>query len=123
MPRWPNKISGLDWLRQHINYAGKGCLTWPLSNDGRGYGQVGVKGRIRKAHAIDMIESAMMGLQDFVVHDRVAVALGDETICDRCGATFKTMNDTCTADLLEPCPGFLRIDEVQVPIDREVFRL
>lgn len=58
-----------------------------------------------------------------LVRDRVAAALGDETICDRCGATFKTMNDVCTAELLNPCPGFLRIEEVQVPIEREVFRL
>lgn len=58
-----------------------------------------------------------------LVHDRVAAALGDETICDRCGATFKTMNDACTADLLDPCPGFLRIDAVQRPIEREFFRL
>lgn len=58
-----------------------------------------------------------------LVHERVTAILGDEMICDRCGATFKTMNEACTADLLDPCPGFLRIDTVQVPIEREVFRL
>lgn len=58
-----------------------------------------------------------------LVHERVTAALGDETICSRCGATFKTMNTACTADLLDPCPGFLRVDEVQVPIERVVFRL
>jgi hypothetical protein len=58
-----------------------------------------------------------------IVNDRVAAALGDEIICERCGATFKTMNDACSADLLDPCPGFLRIDAVQVPIEHEVFRL
>lgn len=55
------------------------------------------------------------------VHERVSAVLGDSVICSRCGATFKTMNDACTADLLDPCPGFLRIDEVQKPIEREVF--
>jgi hypothetical protein len=58
-----------------------------------------------------------------LIHERVTAALGDEVICNRCGATFKTMNGTCTADLLDPCPGFLRVDEVQVPIEREVLRL
>lgn len=58
-----------------------------------------------------------------LVHERVAASLGDKVICDRCGATFKTMNDVCSAELLDPCPGFLAIDEVQVPIEREVFRL
>lgn len=58
-----------------------------------------------------------------LVHDRVAAALADKVICERCGATFKTMNDVCSADLLDPCPGFVAIDEVQVPIEREVFRL
>ncbi len=58
-----------------------------------------------------------------LVYERVTAALGDETICDRCGCTFKTMNTACTADLLDPCPGFLRVDAVQVPIEREVFRL
>lgn len=58
-----------------------------------------------------------------LVHERVLKALGDEVICSRCGATFKTMNEVCTAELLDPCPGFLRVDEVQVPIEREVFQL
>lgn len=58
-----------------------------------------------------------------LVHDRVAAILGEDQICDRCAATFKTMNKRCTAELIDPCPGFLRVDEVQVPIEREVFRL
>lgn len=58
-----------------------------------------------------------------MIHDRVATALGDGSICERCGATFKTMNDVCTADLLDPCPGFLAIDKVQVPIEAEVLKL
>lgn len=58
-----------------------------------------------------------------LIHERVAAVLGDETICNRCGATFKTMNTACTADLLDPCPGFQRVDAVQVPIEREVLRL
>ena len=58
-----------------------------------------------------------------LVSERVSVALGDETICARCGATYKTMNEACTADLLDRCPGFNRVDEVQMPIEREVFAL
>lgn len=58
-----------------------------------------------------------------VIHERVAAALGDGVICQRCGATFPTMNQACTAKILDPCPGFLRVDEVQVPIEREVLRL
>ncbi len=58
-----------------------------------------------------------------LIHDRVAAALGDSPICERCGATFKTMNDVCTAEMLDPCPGFLAIDKVQVPIEREVLKL
>lgn len=58
-----------------------------------------------------------------IVRERVAAALGEGKICDRCGATYKTMNEACTADLLNKCPGFLAIDAVQVPIEREVFKL
>jgi ribosomal protein L40E len=57
------------------------------------------------------------------VRDRVAAALGDETICHRCGANYRTYALKCTADLGERCPGFNRVDEVQVPIERDVFGL
>ena len=57
-----------------------------------------------------------------IVADRVGAILGDEVICARCGATYKTMSDVCSAEILDPCPGFLRIEEVQVPIEREVFK-
>lgn len=52
---------------------------------------------------------------------RVGAILGEEVICARCGATYKTMNAICSADILDPCPGFKRIDEVKVPIEAEVF--
>lgn len=32
--------------------------------------------------------------------------------CSRCGASSLTMADACTADLAEPCPGFVRTEEV-----------
>lgn len=57
------------------------------------------------------------------VRKRVAAILGDASICERCGATYKTMDDACTASLLDRCPGFNAIDAVQVPIEREVFEL
>ena len=34
-------------------------------------------------------------------------------ICERCGAKLTTMNNVCTTDLLDPCPGFLAIDEAK----------
>lgn len=55
-----------------------------------------------------------------LVAKRIAAALGDEIICDRCGATYMTFGERCTADLLDPCPGFNRIDEVAAPIEREI---
>ena len=58
-----------------------------------------------------------------IVSERVGAVLGDKTICDRCGATYRTYGASCTADLLDRCPGFNRIDEVQMPIEREVFGL
>jgi hypothetical protein len=54
------------------------------------------------------------------VHKRVSTKLGDDVICDRCGATYRTFGAICAADLLDRCPGFNRIDEVQMPIEREV---
>jgi len=37
-------------------------------------------------------------------------SLGNSVICERCGATFSTYDDTCPAPLDEPCPGFLTIE-------------
>ena len=37
--------------------------------------------------------------------------LGDQVICDRCGATMATYADACTAALDDPCPGFLTIED------------
>jgi predicted amidophosphoribosyltransferase len=56
-----------------------------------------------------------------IVRCRVALTLGEETICSDCGATYETYEDRCTADLAVACPGFNRVDEVQVPIEIEVF--
>ena len=58
-----------------------------------------------------------------LVRERVGLILGNQTICSRCGATYKTMNEACIADLVDRCPGFNRVDEVQMPIEREVFGL
>jgi hypothetical protein len=43
----------------------------------------------------------------------VEQTLGETVICDRCGATLATYADTCTADLQDACPGFLRIEETR----------
>lgn len=36
---------------------------------------------------------------------RIAEILGRRAICRRCGATYKTYEDVCEADLGEQCPG------------------
>jgi hypothetical protein len=38
------------WLRDHVSHAGDDCLTWPFSDDGRGYGTVCYCGKNYKAH-------------------------------------------------------------------------
>jgi len=40
-------------------------------------------------------------------------SLGDSVICKRCSATLGTFADDCTADLAEPCPGFLAIERAK----------
>lgn len=45
--------------------------------------------------------------------ERVAADLGDKVICGRCGATLDTFADQCSADLDDPCPGFVAIDEAK----------
>ena len=50
-------------------------------------------------------------MADRSIHDRVAPKLKGRVICDRCGATIDTYADACTADLDDPCPGFLTIEE------------
>lgn len=40
-------------------------------------------------------------------------------ICERCGATFQTMNEVCSADLLDPCPGFMAIEEAKKKFNAE----
>lgn len=46
--------------------------------------------------------------------------IGDGVICPRCGATFGTYGDKCSADLAERCPGFNAIDLVQMRAEKEV---
>ena len=36
--------------------------------------------------------------------------LRDRVICAKCQATLATYAEKCSADLSEPCPGFLRIE-------------
>jgi hypothetical protein len=55
-----------------------------------------------------------------LISERVEAALGSEVICSRCCATVATFSNVCTAEILDPCPGFLRIDEVRKPIEAEV---
>lgn len=46
----PNKgkSAALDWLRAHVGHSDDECLIWPYSKS-RGYGQVAVNGKIKKA--------------------------------------------------------------------------
>lgn len=41
---------GIAWLREHVNYTGEDCLTWPMSRDRDGYGTFAHEGRAYKAH-------------------------------------------------------------------------
>lgn len=43
----------------------------------------------------------------------VESALGDSVICQKCGAGLNTYADHCTADLAEPCPGFIAIENAK----------
>ena len=42
---------GIAWIREHVSYQGDDCLIWPFSTN-RGYGQLGINGKVRKAHRI-----------------------------------------------------------------------
>lgn len=46
------KGPGLAWLKAHVAYEGEGCLIYPFSRNEKGYGQVGVNGKILKAHRV-----------------------------------------------------------------------
>jgi hypothetical protein len=40
----------IEFLRLLVGHQGNACVTWPFSNDGRGYGQFGFEGKTLKAH-------------------------------------------------------------------------
>lgn len=46
------KGPGLAWLKAHVDYDGPECLTWPFTRNEKGYGQVGLNGKILKAHRL-----------------------------------------------------------------------
>lgn len=46
--------------------------------------------------------------------------IGAGVICPRCGCTFVTFSDKCTAYLDERCPGFNVIDLVQMRAEKEL---
>jgi ribosomal protein L40E len=52
----------------------------------------------------------------------VEAALGNKVICNRCGATLETYGDKCSADLAEACEGFRAIEEVRMPLVRQIYR-
>lgn len=54
------------------------------------------------------------------VHALVRARLGAVTICTRCGATYTSYADKCSADLDERCPGFNVVDRVQMDAEKEV---
>ena len=42
---------GIKWIRDHVGYAGNGCLIWPMSrNKETGYSQFGFEGDILYVH-------------------------------------------------------------------------
>lgn len=52
IPTKKGQGAGLLWLIEHVNYDGPDCLIWPFSRNEKGYGQVGVDGKVRKAHRV-----------------------------------------------------------------------
>jgi hypothetical protein len=58
------------------------------------------------------------------LRERVALLvrerMGAGVICTRCGATYATYGEKCSADLAERCPGFNAIDLVQMRAEKEV---
>ena len=46
-------------------------------------------------------------------------ALGDSIICNRCGATLKTYATVCSAELSDPCPGFMSIERAREDFARK----
>ena len=51
-------------------------------------------------------------------HKFITAKFGRSSICDRCGATLDTFADVCEADLDDPCPGFLAIDNAKAEFNR-----
>lgn len=44
---------GIQFLREHVSYAGDDCLIWPMCRDGsNGYGRVGHEGKLCWAHRV-----------------------------------------------------------------------
>lgn len=54
------------------------------------------------------------------VFELVRARMGTGIICARCGATYATYSDKCSADLAERCPGFNAVDLVQMRAEKEV---
>ena len=48
----------------------------------------------------------------------VEAKLGSSVICSRCGATLATYADECSADLADPCPGFMTVEDAIAEFDR-----
>lgn len=40
------------WMAAHVANHGDECLLWPFSGNWNGYGHLGIKGKIHKAHRI-----------------------------------------------------------------------
>ena len=53
MPRWSSKKgegAGIKFILAHADYAFDDCLIWPLSLNTGGYGNLGYRGKIYRAH-------------------------------------------------------------------------
>lgn len=53
-------MTGLQWIRAHVGYAGDDCLTWPRARNGKGYGILFVgKRRFLNGHPKQMAHRIM----------------------------------------------------------------
>lgn len=51
MASWnKGKSAVLNWLKANVYHQGNECLIWPFSRNWNGYGQLGFRGKMTKAH-------------------------------------------------------------------------
>jgi hypothetical protein len=86
------KGAGLAWIRENANHRGDSCLTWPLSTDDKGYGIVGINGKVRKSHRImcELVNGPPPGLKYEAAH---SCGRGHKACCNPRHLFWKTRSE------------------------------